>query len=166
MSQLSQYIIDKNTKWRNCPSGYFARLPNFILSGRFRCGSLLRHFDPHISGICELCGQELENLPNIILPRCPHLLDRADILLRYAQDTLFQWYFCEWKRRPPKSAIHSGSHCNPNCDHSCPNKQRYTYTVVQRNKLLGIWYSLIFIWCKQTSLNIIIDGFWLNKVLV
>ena len=59
-----------------------------MLSGRFRCGSLLRHFYPHISGLCELCGEELEDLPHILLPRCPHLQDRADILLRFANDSL------------------------------------------------------------------------------
>ena len=59
-----------------------------MLSGRFRCGSLLRHFNPDISGICELCGKELEDIPHIILPRCPHLLSQADILRRYAENTL------------------------------------------------------------------------------
>ena len=59
-----------------------------MLSGRFRCGSLLRHFNPDISGICELCGKELEDIPHIILPRCPNLLSQADILRRYAENTL------------------------------------------------------------------------------
>ena len=47
-----------------------------MLSGRFRCRSLLRHFSPHISGLCEL------------LPRCPLLQDRSDVLLRFAKETL------------------------------------------------------------------------------
>ena len=59
-----------------------------MLSGRFRCGSLLRHFSPHISGLCELCGEELEDLPHILLPRCPQLRDRSDVLLRFARETL------------------------------------------------------------------------------
>ena len=59
-----------------------------MLSGRFRCGSLLRHFSPHISGLCELCGEELEDLRHILLPRCPLLQDRSDILLRFAMETL------------------------------------------------------------------------------
>ena len=59
-----------------------------MLSGRFRCGSLLRHFSPHISGLCELCGEELEDLRHILLPRCPLLQDRSDVLLRFANETL------------------------------------------------------------------------------
>jgi hypothetical protein len=59
-----------------------------MLSGRFRCGSLLRHFSQHISGLCELCGIELEDMPHILLPRCPHLQDRAGVLLRFAKETL------------------------------------------------------------------------------
>ena len=59
-----------------------------MLSGRFRCGSLLRHFYPHISGLCELCGEELEDIPHILLPRCPQLSNRADMLLRFANEKL------------------------------------------------------------------------------
>ena len=59
-----------------------------MLSGRFRCGSLLRHLYLHISGLCELCGEELEDIPHILLPRCPQLSDRADILLRFAKEKL------------------------------------------------------------------------------
>ena len=59
-----------------------------MLSGRFRCGSLLRHFYPHISGLCELCGEELEDIPHILLPRCPQLSDRADILMRFGNEKL------------------------------------------------------------------------------
>ena len=59
-----------------------------MLSRRFRCGSLLRHFYPHISGLCELCGEELEDIPHIVLPRCPQLNDRANILLRFAKEKL------------------------------------------------------------------------------
>ena len=60
-----------------------------LISGRFRSGSLLRHFFPdRISGICELCGQELEDIPHIILPKCLKLQDKAQMLHKYAQDTL------------------------------------------------------------------------------
>ena len=61
-----------------------------MLSGRFRCGSLLQHFSPACSGICELCDQELEDLPHILLPRCPHLQQRRPDLLLFARDTLSQ----------------------------------------------------------------------------
>ena len=59
-----------------------------MLSGRFRCGSLLRHFYQHVSGLCELCGEELEDLPHILLPKCPMLKDRADTLHRFAMNSL------------------------------------------------------------------------------
>ena len=59
-----------------------------MLSGRFRCGSLLRHFYQHVSGICELCGEEVEDLPHILLPKCPLLTDRDYILHRFAIDAL------------------------------------------------------------------------------
>ena len=60
-----------------------------LLSGRFRTGSLPRHFYPDkVSGICELCNQELEDIPHIILPKCPELKRKAQELLIYAQATL------------------------------------------------------------------------------
>ena len=59
-----------------------------MLSGRFRAGSLLRHFYPHISGICELCCEEVEDLPHILLPKCPRLTDQANKLLDFAKDSL------------------------------------------------------------------------------
>ena len=60
-----------------------------LLSGRFRSGSLVRHFYPDkVSGICELCHQELEDIPHIILPRCAELKPKAQQLLNYAQDSL------------------------------------------------------------------------------
>ena len=59
-----------------------------MLSGRFRCGSLLRHCYQHVSGLCELCELELEDLPHILLPRCPHLKERALFLTNYLYDTL------------------------------------------------------------------------------
>ena len=59
-----------------------------MLSGRYRVGSLLRHFSPLHNGACELCGQELEDLPHILLPRCPHLLERGQLLCNYAREML------------------------------------------------------------------------------
>ena len=60
-----------------------------LISGRFRSGSLLRHFFPDkVSGICQLCELELEDVAHIILPKCLKLQERAHILRRYAEDTL------------------------------------------------------------------------------
>ena len=59
-----------------------------MLSGRFRCASLLRHFSQHISGLCELCKAEIEDLAHILVPRCIHLLDQADSLLKFAHEKL------------------------------------------------------------------------------
>ena len=61
-----------------------------MLSGRFRCGSLLQHFSPTCSGICELCDQELEDLPHILLPRCHRLQERQHDLLQFGRNTLSQ----------------------------------------------------------------------------
>ena len=61
-----------------------------MLSGRFRCGSLLRHFYQHVSGICELCHVELEDLPHILLPRCPLLFERAHSLTIYFTEKISQ----------------------------------------------------------------------------
>ena len=61
-----------------------------MLSGRFKCGSLLRHFDQQVSGLCLLCGEELEDLPHIILPRCLRLLERAKLLTKYAYEAFFE----------------------------------------------------------------------------
>lgn len=59
-----------------------------MLSGRYRCGSLLQHFSSTATGICELCDSELEDIEHIILPRCPPLLERKGHLLQYARDRL------------------------------------------------------------------------------
>ena len=48
----------------------------------------MRHFYTHTSGFCELCGLELEDLPHILLPKCPHLQERADILKKFAINKL------------------------------------------------------------------------------
>ena len=54
-----------------------------LLSGRYRLGSLLRHFSPSNSGECELCGHHLEDLPHFLVPRCPQLQERRTSLLTY-----------------------------------------------------------------------------------
>ena len=59
-----------------------------MLSGRYRCGSLLRHFSPSCTGICELCGEEQEDLSHILLPRCPLLQERKELLTQYARHRL------------------------------------------------------------------------------
>ena len=77
--------------WRGATTSYKVNkciTVSRMLSGRFRCGSLTRHFSPSISGLCELCGVELEDLAHIVLPRCEQLRDRADQLLRYARESL------------------------------------------------------------------------------
>ena len=77
--------------WRNAITSYQVNkciVVSRMLSGRFRCGSLLRHFYPNISGLCELCGDEMEDLPHILLPRCPQLQERADMLMRFSVEKL------------------------------------------------------------------------------
>ena len=59
-----------------------------MLSGRYRCGSLLQHFSVTATGICELCRLELEDIEHIVLPRCPLLIERKSQLLKYAHDRL------------------------------------------------------------------------------
>ena len=59
-----------------------------MISGRFRCGKLLRHFSPNVSGLCESCSNEIEDIPHIILPRCSHLKANATNLLRFSVDAL------------------------------------------------------------------------------
>ena len=60
-----------------------------LLSGRFRCGSLLWHFYPErVSGICELCTLEIEDIPHIILSKCLLLFEKANSLMNFVQDTL------------------------------------------------------------------------------
>ena len=59
-----------------------------LLSGRARLGSLLRHFSPENTGICELCNLEMEDLAHFLLPRCPALAERSEILLQYMKTVL------------------------------------------------------------------------------
>ena len=65
-----------------------------LLSGRARLGSLTRHFSPGNNGMCELCDLELEDLHHFLLPKCPALLSRANILLAYMQEVLKQSEAC------------------------------------------------------------------------
>ena len=65
-----------------------------MLSGRYRVGSLLRHFSSSISGICELCGLELEDIEHLLLPRCPALQERRQLLLDYFTSVLAQSPIC------------------------------------------------------------------------
>ena len=59
-----------------------------MLSGRYRVGSLLKHFSPSHSGLCELCGLEIEDLPHLLIPRCPSLQERRALLLEYSRTVL------------------------------------------------------------------------------
>ena len=59
-----------------------------MLSGRYRVGSLLRHFSPTNSGICELCESETEDLPHFLVPRCSKLTNRREALQEYSYSVL------------------------------------------------------------------------------
>ena len=65
-----------------------------MLSGRYRVGSLLKHFSPSNTGICELCATEEEDLAHILIPRCPHLQDRRLLLVEYSRSVLHQSPTC------------------------------------------------------------------------
>ena len=60
------------------------------LSGRYRVGSLLKHFSRTNSGICELCQIEEETLSHLLLPKCPFLQERKELLLVYSMNILQQ----------------------------------------------------------------------------
>ena len=59
-----------------------------MLSGRYRVGSLLKHFSPTNSGICELCNLEEETLSHLLLPRCPLLSERRELLITHSRNIL------------------------------------------------------------------------------
>ena len=59
-----------------------------MLSGRFRIGTLLRHFSDEISGVCELCGSESEDIIHLLVPRCKALKDKRASLLEYSTSVL------------------------------------------------------------------------------
>ena len=65
-----------------------------LLSGRARLGSLLRHFSPANTGLCELCSLEVEDLAHFLLPRCPRLQERADVLHQYMLTMLHESPIC------------------------------------------------------------------------
>ena len=48
----------------------------------------MRKFYHHVTGLCELCHVELEDLPHILLPHCHLLKDRAIFLTIYLLETL------------------------------------------------------------------------------
>ena len=59
-----------------------------MLSGRYRVGSLIKHFFPSNTGICELCNLEEEDINHILAPRCPLLQERKFLLIEYARNIL------------------------------------------------------------------------------
>ena len=65
-----------------------------MLSGRYRSGSLLKHFSPSISGVCELCLLEEEDISHILLPRCPLLKERGALLIEYSRNFLQNYPNC------------------------------------------------------------------------
>ena len=65
-----------------------------LLSGRGRLGTLLKHFSQSNNGICELCSLETEDLGHFLLPRCPPLLERAEVLLRYMENVFRDSSLC------------------------------------------------------------------------
>ena len=60
-----------------------------MLSGRYRVGSLQRHFSHEHSGFCELCGLEVEDIIHLLVPRCPFLQERKVLLIEYAASSIF-----------------------------------------------------------------------------
>ena len=60
-----------------------------MVSGRYRVGTLVRHFAPANSGLCELCNQELEDLQHLLLT-CPFLQERRITLTEYSNTVLQQ----------------------------------------------------------------------------
>ena len=85
MSQSRMKLIRSNSK-----CGDKNVLQKKLLVGRYRVGSLLPNFSPTCSGLCELCGEDPEDLSHILLPRCPLLQDRKDALLQYWRAVLKQ----------------------------------------------------------------------------
>ena len=84
-----------------------------------------RHFSANISCICKLCDTELEDLPHILVPKCPSLQQRAATLMNYARETLTSCdndmycaayiifeQFMSSKDDSKKSAICTGPECN------------------------------------------------------
>ena len=59
-----------------------------LIQGWYKAGCLTKHFSPANTGICELCGLEEEDLPHILVPRCPHLLERRNLLVDYSRNIL------------------------------------------------------------------------------
>ena len=66
-----------------------------MLSGRYRVGSLLRHFSAEHSGLCELCGRETEDIAHLVIPRCPMLQERRALLIEYTEGVLSESLDCQ-----------------------------------------------------------------------
>ena len=65
-----------------------------MLSGRYRVGSLLRHFSAEHSGLCELCGSEAEDIVHLVVPWCPVLQERRALLIEYIEGVLSESLVC------------------------------------------------------------------------
>jgi len=65
-----------------------------MLSGRYRVGALLRHFSAEHSGLCELCGLEVEDIVHLLVPRCPKLQERRALLIEYTERVLSESQVC------------------------------------------------------------------------
>ena len=65
-----------------------------MLSGRYRVGSLLKYFSANNTGICELCNSEEENLSHLLIPRCPLLKERRELLISYSRNILKHSLIC------------------------------------------------------------------------
>ena len=59
-----------------------------MLSGRYRVGTLLRHFSPSNTSICELCDLEVEDIAHLLVPRCTVLQERKMLLMEYSNQIL------------------------------------------------------------------------------
>ena len=154
-----------------------------MLSGRFRCCSLLQHFPPTCSGICELCDQELEDLPHILLPRCPHLLQfaRNTLAQSAAASNIFERIFLSVDEYSniiqfllDPSAVPEIIAANQNDSTVLPLIFRVTttwcYSINRtRLKLMGRWTWQVHPKSNNdvsAVLNIIIDGFGWIKIKI
>ena len=65
-----------------------------MLSDRYRVGALLRHFNTEHSGLCELCGLEVEDIVHPLVPRYPKLQERHALLIDYTERVLRKSQIC------------------------------------------------------------------------
>ena len=100
-----------------------------MLSGRYWVVSLLKHFSSTNTGNCELCGMELEDINHLLIPRCPLLSERTQLLLEYSE------------------AIFSNSIV-------CANCSKQSWKVKTTFKSSSILIVLFFLWLlKKTNLT-------------